>query len=543
MDSKENLELNWRQVTCKRSVGGAAFPQGVQDFDFSVSGKNAWIPGYSYFRVEAELNMIDGNGLAVQPAVSDQIAFADSMASCLYNNCYFRAGGQDVSTITQYVPQAHILKNRLDTSGAWMKYIGRDAWGLDSDFSRRLNKVSSNGLYHEDGLSNSVVPTNVNLQYSNVQVRNSAGTALVYGVDGAAAYTAATGIITFTSLGAGIPSYDGSDLQVGDIIRFPSEAGEPSFKIVSRVSDTVAIVSVYNNPGNSRDFADISATPFFAVSRPSDKRNAKNSIFVLFQPPIGIFDKYTGLGSGDFKIQLNPNSNYKTACVEATSNLTPGTDYNINITDVQFYVCQIKKDMPSSGTVEFSLMENQLINKVLAAGTNSQQLDFTVPPSTYALTIFVQSNSAGNDTRIPPTRFKTLGREDENLQQIQVTYGSVTKPSTLYQSEYTITPGEPTGNDNKNQMIQRWVSSQYHSNKMLNEGGCESLDEYLDRGAYYHFDFSRDKNDTSTYVNVFIKYGSSLPADTQLFVVAHYTKMVQMQYEQGYITQVVSVNR
>ena len=49
------LELNFREITCKRGVQGDTFAGGVQDFDFSVSGKHAFIPSLSYFVITSKL--------------------------------------------------------------------------------------------------------------------------------------------------------------------------------------------------------------------------------------------------------------------------------------------------------------------------------------------------------------------------------------------------------------------------------------------------------------------------------------------------------
>jgi hypothetical protein len=51
------LEMNWREITCRRAVGdtegandSSIFANGIQDFLFSVSGStNAFIPALSYF--------------------------------------------------------------------------------------------------------------------------------------------------------------------------------------------------------------------------------------------------------------------------------------------------------------------------------------------------------------------------------------------------------------------------------------------------------------------------------------------------------------
>jgi len=534
------LELSWREIVCKRSVADPAgpadasiFSQGIQDFSFSVSGKNAWIPAYSYFRADITVEKLTAGANARIPTLADNIALSDVMPGCLYNNIYFRAGGQDISSITQFVPQAAALKCRLDNSGAWLKYVGRDGMGCDSDFTRRKNKISIDGQYHEDGL----VVTNDTVEKpkrkNNGEVNNAA----------TIEWDPATGKLTCVPGNAAANSnFLESGLKPGDIVKFPATAQSI---LVSNAPITNAEAF-----GVSLGLPDaVAANAAATINSVADPRAGKNRLFVTFQPPIGIFDLHQGIGSGDFKIQLNPNANYKRACLESlgksngTVDLVPGVDYNVRVNNVTLYVCQVKKDMPASGVVQMMLREMQLLNKTLNVGTSTNQLDFTVPPSTYALTVFVQSNvgASGTDTRLPPTRFKTIDTasgatgQEENLAQIQVTYGSVSKPSTLYSSEYS---------DNDNRMVQRWLSSQYHSKKINNQGGTEAFNEWMDRGPYYHFDFQRDKMDSSTYVNVQISFGApGLPAGCQLMLVAHYTRQVELSYESGYVTQVVSTNR
>ena len=520
MQLDRDLELNWREVTCKRSVNGASFPQGVQDYDFSVSGKNAWIPGYSYFKVDLTLTKKTAGANPRSPVVGDGIAFADGLPGCLYNNCYFRAGGQDVSSITQYVPQAHILKCRLDRSGAWMKNTGQDATYCDADFARRINKISEDGKYRNNGVLNNAIE----LDILDRPLLDAAGAV----VAGTAGFVPGTGILTTADM-----DFKVSGVRVGDLIQL----GAGPFQQVLAVP-TALTLRVTDGPAVGPGAA------ITAISTTKTKNTGQNTISVNFQPPIGIFDVYNGLGSGDFKLQLNPNADYKSALVQSVDALIREDGYDVDISNVRLYVCQIKKDMPPSGTLPLSLMEMQIINKAIPIGPGQTQLDFTVPPSTLALTVFVQTGKAGTDPRNPPTVFldeldagavaPLQGFGAKNLENIQVTYGSVTKPATLYSSGF---------DKNVNNMIQRWVSSQHHAAKYNNEGGTESFEEFMERGPYYHFDFSRDKNDSSSYVNVSIKYGQALSANCQLFVVAHYSRQVSIEYESGFITQVISVNR
>ena len=546
MPYDRDLEMNFREITCKRQVGGAGFPQGVQDYDFSVSGKNAWIPGYSYFRIDASLYTCNA-GLTNQrvPIVGDGLSFADTFGGCLYNNAYFRAGGQDVSTITQFLPQASILKARLDRSGAWLEYLGQDGPYNDADFNRRVNKISSDGNFRDNGLVKGSFQT-----ISRAQLTTAGAVAV-----GQAAYDNTTGILTISVINIAV-----TGIQPGDVIEVIT-AGPIAyeFTVIKQLtattlqvkSNTIAVLAATNISNIYTNIATDAGSLVVTAY-------GQNSIYSCYQPPLGIFDVYNGLGSGDFKIQLNPNANYQVASVQslltaanaAGAAITQGNNFNFVINDVRLYVCQVKKDMPPSGVLPLSLMELNILNKPISSTSATNQLDFTVPPSTLGISVFVQANIAGTDTRWPPTVFNSQLLEGSNLSLIQVTYGSVTKPMTLYSSGYTVgltvPPAVPTFATSNNYMIQRWMESNYNAMKFNNEGGPESFRDWMERGPLYHFDFSRDKNDSSSYVNVQIQYanlGNLANNPVQLFIVAHYSRQIEISYENGFITQVVSVNR
>lgn len=516
MNVEKELEMNWRQITCKRGVGGAAFSQGVQDFDFSVSGKNAWIPGYSYFRAECKFN---GPAADIPLQLKDNIAPANDFGACLYNNAFFRAGNQDVSMITQYVPQASALKTRLDTSGSWIKYVGRDYTLNDLNFNRRQQKIAMDGAISDDSLQT-----------------------LYTGTVETIAFTIADYNVVITP-NAGF-NFDQIGVSVGDTLQL-NTGGHRTFVFTNRVSATQWLV---NTPETFPVVANLAlAARAWTIKKRSDNTDGRSSLFVMFRPPIGIMDVYNAIGGGDFKIQLNPNPNYKVAAVESfMSDKLSNADYDLTIVDVQLYICTIKKDISPVGTIPLSLTELQVINKPISVA--SGQLDFTVPPSTYALSVFIQSGAAGTATSKSPTIFKgdrvnpMSTSVDLQIQSIQVTYGSVTKPATLYGSSYSDKQLDPAGVPGIDKMQQRWLETQLHAGKLTKESGTESYQDWL-RSPYLHFDFSRDKNDSSSYVNVFLTLANAPPANTQLFLVAHYSRQVDIQYENGYIVQVTSANR
>jgi hypothetical protein len=601
------LELNWREVTCKRSVSTDNFPRGIQDYDFSVSGKSAFIPSLSYFVIDATLEVrttkipvfnenisnVVTEAQAVEigtdeatfrrPSVADGIAFADHFGSTLYNNAFFRAGNSDVSFITQYIPQAGVLKSRLDKSFAWSKSIGRIVTQDDADFERRRQYISIDGKFHDDGLKP--------LQYTKRNTYNISGEQqTATAVDGSTwEYLAASGELTYVQ-GAATPtdnvSLQTTGVQVGDIIQLGSavDLNTPTnkyFEILSIVRgpeiDSVTYIPITTTTRfvvkPVRNTTNASLTPAFGstftIWAAHDPACGFNRTQIMFQPPLGIFSEANAISGGDFKISLNPSPNYQVNGVQSLramqpflSAQSPG-DFKLVINDVKFYVATINSDVSPTGVIPLSLVEMAVLNKTMNSSIGSQNLDFTVPPSTLAITVFVQGSNAGTTTTLPSTKFYFQGdkgaidttknvngisgalidNDANNLQQIQVTYGSITKTQTLYDSAFYNTPDVGV-----NRNIQRFLQSIQYSGKIVSDGGAECQPQYLERGNYWHFDFHKDKNDTSSYVNVQLGFsnpevGNSLGEGQNLFIVAHYSRQCEISYENGFITQVVAVNR
>lgn len=281
------MNRTWRQSTAKRTINGPTFTQGVIDFDFSVGSNTVFIPSKSYFRIGVKMTGADP---AVAPVMADDIAFANFLPGNLFDNSFFYAGGQNVSSCINYGPQAHALAYRLRKSGAWLNSIGKDAYGICASYKYR-NVLSSSEYYTEDA----------------------------------------------------VPSVSSTD------------AGDSSIR------------------------------------------------YFIYQPPLGIMKHSKPMGAGQYRFQFNPASNYVKACVEPTTNKSVG-DYTFEVQNMELYVCEEKMSISPTGTDVLHLLEHQVQSKKL---TNASSLDFNVPPSTKALTIFVHSGLAGVDNRFPPSKFTT----------------------------------------------------------------------------------------------------------------------------------------
>jgi hypothetical protein len=405
------MQRVWRQSTSKRTVAGTQFTQGVIDFDFSVGSNTVFIPSKSYFRISVELQRVDGGALTANA----DVAFANFSPGNLFDNCFFYAGGQNVSSCINYGPQAHALAYRLRKSGAWMNSIGKDAYGICSDFATRSRMVRP----------------------------------------------------------------ETKEEKASDFGQSPS-----------------------------RDDPDT------------------NKRYFIYQPPIGIMEHSKPMGAGSYRFQFNPAANFEKACLEQQVN---SADYKVAVFNMELYICEEKMDISPSGSDVLHLLEHQVQSKRLS---ESGSLDFTVPPSTKAISIFVQASTVGTDTRYPPSKF--VGDTDVKLTNLQLTYSNNTKPPTNWSSM----AGAKTEG-----LHQRYLDCQIESGQAFSSGGCESFSDWRKNGPVYHFTFLRDANDRSTQVQLSAQFSGSVSASTDnIFCVAHFSRSVQIDVENGYVASVQSLN-
>ena len=130
-------EYNWREISCQSSVRGADFALGVQDYSFNIGHPNAWIPSRSYFKVD--MTLTQGGSGNTKPKT---VALAENAVSCLYNGASFSMGGREVSGVRGFVPQVQTAKTRLQTTYGWQRSVGKAAYGIESDYTTRLDEMT-----------------------------------------------------------------------------------------------------------------------------------------------------------------------------------------------------------------------------------------------------------------------------------------------------------------------------------------------------------------------------------------------------------------
>lgn len=518
------VDHQWVEVPCQRSVSDGNFAQGVQDFQFSISRPQAWLPAMSYFRVELELLGSGDPAAAAQPLFREQIAFAENAVGNLFTNIYCRAGGQDVSSITSFAPQASMLQMRTGKTHAWLNSVGR-TWGMQGSFAERCAAVSQSAA----GQIANAAPTGVSGFGDRREVSyrpTAANQFLAATVAVAAAGDAVVGVNT---------NFDDSD--VGNSIFINGIR----FTVKARASATAITLSA---PIGAAAIAP--TTNWYMVRRNLVRSaEARNRVFVMWKPPIGIFSaEDCVLGAGDYRISCTPDSNFQSAGVETINDAPlPGavgvaaSTFTLNIKNVLLYVATAKMSIPDS-VQEVRLTEYQVQQRVMTS--NSLNLSWSVPASTTRLHIFLQDGIAGSSARAPPSNFKVLNGSDLNLTTLQCTFDGMTLPQTRWLSGFV--SNQPAGR-NTALLQQLYNQSLISRQAEASPGGAESFNAFLDRGPLYTLFFARDAQSRSTDVQLQITYdGAGFDTTSKVFLVAEYDRTVQITTAAGLITEVRSLN-
>ena len=262
--------------------------------------------------------------------------------------------------------------------------------------------------------------------------------------------------------------------------------------------------------------------------------------YVLYQPSCGFFDLAHGLGAGEYSVSLLADQNYKTAAVQSLVGAkASGTDYTFEILDVRFYACMVLNNAPASDIERFQLQEMMAYNKEIEPGQDLQ-VEFTVPPSTTRIAVFVQDEKVGTSTLLPPSRFNSVDGKANDLESLQLTLGNLTKPTTRWQSRYSIAGGAGT----KQEMYQRYTETHLETGLLFSNAGPEKIENWLENGNLYFFSFDKESGDLSSRLQLSAKLGTAYtnPATkTRLFIVCFFSRSLEVTVQNGYISNVRSL--
>ena len=148
------------------------------------------------------------------------------------------------------------------------------------------------------------------------------------------------------------------------------------------------------------------------------------------------------------------------------------------------------------------------------------------------MTIAYQDARAGVDTRVSSSKFKSYNvaissAEETKLSRFNINYAGSTLPSP---------DAEPTLNSRLDYAVQQYMDTQLYSGSVFDNGGSESLKEFRDRGAYYHFAIPKDGTDRSTSVSVNQQFTGANVTNMMVLLFSHSRKVARIQIKDGNIT-------
>lgn len=494
--------IQYDQHPPTRDVTGTNFPNGAIHTRFEIAGTKRWIPSKSYIRMRCELNDNAGNQLEL----SDGVAPAMGLMSNLFQSGEFRIADKTVSRVSDYMAQVDALKTRTSKSRAWLESTGKATNFWQSTLDERKNAVSSDGKDYDAKFD---VASRTDMGYSGANTVTIA---------------ADTGILTFA---AGTLVNTDVNFVAGDEIEVDFAAGTLRL--------TVAEVPAGGNTLRISEAKTLAvgaeAVEFRRLRRVVSRK--VRYFELIWQPPMSIFDCDKALPAGKYELVLNPQTSgsYKTRIAESLVAKTSGTDYDFAVVDMYLYTATLESERIDDLSYYIDLDEVRCQSDDASNATSLTQKNFDVSPSTYALTCAFQDAGVGSSTIYSSSKLKVRTDLELGLNRMFITYAGQSKPSPDADPSYAT--GTAT-----DYTIQRYSDSLLQSGQFMQEGGSETIQEWQERGPYYHFQWNRDGADRSTRAQVNYSFATSLAGNGRVLIFDWHKALAHIMVKSGRVVDV-----
>lgn len=531
-------EMHYVQYAPSRDVTGANFSNGAQYIKWTTSGQKWWIPQRTYLRMRATLTDGTGNPLTG----NDKVAPNMNLMSTLFQSLEFRIAGQTVCRMSDYVPQIDTLDKRMTKSKAWLDSVGASTCFMQPDVYERLAAVSEEGI--ESGKL-FVYPNDLGIEGAVGVYGNILDWFLDYVTPNQIQITAANQLIFTPNGGRPIPDLS-NYFAIGERIAINDGAEKirrvTAFVTTNTTNDTLVVDGAALTAVAAANLLNQVRKRKISIDYTRSESRRIDGFEIIWQPALGIFKVPHAMPAGDYELVLNPqNANtYKQAAIEAIlEDKQPGalaTNYQFDVVDMYLYVAQVEGIRIDNMTYLLDLEEIGCQRRSVQAATGLQQEEFTVQPSTTALTLGFQDSRAGSsNTLYSQSKLKiapNTGLEyDLKLIRMYLNYAGMNKPQPDADPSYKVGSAE-------DYMIQRYSDSIMYNGTYFSMGGAESERDWRIRGPYYHFAWPKDATDRSTRVFANYQFSQAVPNGT-LLLFNHFLKYAQITVENGAVIRVV----
>ena len=123
--------------------------------------------------------------------------------------------------------------------------------------------------------------------------------------------------------------------------------------------------------------------------------------------------------------------------------------------------------------------------------------------------------------------------EELGLRRFYVNYAGQSKPSPDADPKF-----ETKNTGNVDNTTQRYLETQLNSGNYFSEGGAETIEDYHQRGSYYHLLFPKDATDNSTRVNIKQQFSRGV-SNMRALLFSHYRQTARIVIAEGQVKDVL----
>jgi hypothetical protein len=600
---------NYVEISPQSGLNSSTFELGNYDFNVSSGNNSSIIWNRSFFKIQLKLttrHAYNANPDLIiqgQPTTAEQITFSQMAPASLFSNCSFQISNNDISKSSQFLHQATTLYTRLGY-GPSILYKNSELWWTEPNFYKRRDMIanSSDTPTALARWKNNIVENIPDINsYCIVQDGLNCGNPTM-------SYAHANNRLTIT-YDATVPipqryallnAGDIFNISIGDsIFHINAGARTAGYLKVTAVPDggngdrtiltermdafpaadlavavgVLSTTSLFNKP--------LVANWFIVRQGQSDPflygcRSNQHSRAMLYQPPLGIFGCADPL-SGEFKVTLKPNTNYKTAAIQCMYNTLPTGSFELSVTDIKMYCYTVKHNVSPERPLLLKLMELDISQQTITAASST--LNFTVPVSTRSIAVFLTDSRSGlnGGLSVPQCEFRTLDNIQPYLERLQVNYGGIQLPTSFIQTEkkeYSTsfstyvsanfnTPNvnsisidlnnvvPNSGNNYKDTSQYRYIDYLISTGKIFSDG-AESYKHFANSPIYF-FDFNSSIDTNSSVCRIQYAF-SAIPGYSSaqgqnsstyygnLCVASFYSTVVKGEYKSNILSGLISMN-
>jgi hypothetical protein len=530
---------------------GGDISSNVQSFTFSVGPHQRWKPELSSWVMRIRITNIDG---ATQLTEADNIAPAINAAlnGWQYIHCY--AGNQKIDELSEHVAEVASIRTRLEKSQPWYNSIGRQQF-WDTDFNVRRNKLISDGPD----------PASLN---STTLVSDFAAVPNIGAIVGQG--LTITGTNTITLAASTLVVGDNLPLQVGDVIEFNNNnhgaANNGRRVMVSSITSNLVFTVnpvIANNVLTNYTVGDITITQIresnltYANSMTIPVENGRDEYEIQFKLPLGIcYLSEMPTGEYEFRLRGFSYDEFARRFIEslqanksvARVNNEIGKDFLIEVKDLFYhpFIAEAPTRM-DDGVISKTFKCYEAQKKKLLATSN--QLQYTIKGNSSALGFALQDGRIGNDSRysasrmvayndtgIPNTgvRLNDADRIDTQIDYYQIRYANKYRPEPAQQDDLA-------SNANRTlRIVQSYYDTYKNSGAFFYDGVMETLEDYLQRGPIYFWQWPRDRNTYATEARIDLRMKTGVGSNVNCVFFYCFYRTIKLTIKDG---QIVSVEK